>query len=118
MIYILAGLAAAIWLFLTVFYSLYVLVMGVYRAHLLKQLRWYHYALLGWGVLIGFVVDIFANIFVAPFFFREMAREWLVTTRLKRYLNDPEAHIHNKMIATWVCAELLDLFDPKKAHCK
>jgi multisubunit Na+/H+ antiporter MnhB subunit len=114
LLYTLAGLYA----FLAIFYLLYILVMGIYRAHLNKQLKWFHWVFGAWAaVLVGLVFDVVANVFVAPFFFRQRPYEWLVTTRLKRYLNNPETHIHNKILAQWVCSELLDLFDPNGRHC-
>jgi hypothetical protein len=91
--------------------------MGIYRAYLDKKLKWYHWCLLWWVVLIGFVVDVLANITIAVIVFRELPKELLVTTRLTRYINDTNAHIHNKMMALWICDNLLDLFDPTENHC-
>lgn len=104
--------------FLNLFYVLYVTVMGIYRAFLSKKLRWYHWALLWWVILIGFVFDIVANSTVAIIIFHELPKELLVTTRLKRYINDANSHINNKIIALWICENLLDLFDPTENHCK
>jgi len=104
-------------IFLNLFYVLYITVMGIYRAYLDKKLKWYHWCLLWWVVLIGFVVDVLANITIAVIVFRELPKELLVTTRLTRYINDTNAHIHNKMMALWICDNLLDLFDPTENHC-
>lgn len=104
-------------IFLNLLYVLYVAVMGIYRAHLVKKLRWHHWVLLWWVVLIGFAFDVIANITIAVIVFRELPKELLVTTRLTRYLNDTNAHIHNKIMALWICDNLLDLFDPTGNHC-
>ena len=102
-------------LFLWVFYGLYVLVMGVYRAHLSGNLKWYHYCLLGPWVAVGFSVDVVCNITLAAITFWEIPKEWLVTTRLTRYRakGTPE----QQSIAAFICEDLLDLFDPTGDHC-
>src|SRR5574343_277739 len=97
-------------LFLWVFWGLYVLVMGVYRAHLNKELSKVGYAFgLPW-VIIGYAVDIFAQFTIANILFLDLPRkgEWLVTTRLQRYLQDGKGWRYYK--ADWVCKHLLDIF--------
>lgn len=108
--------ALAVILFLWVFWGLYVLVMGVYRAHLAKRLTRVTYALgLPW-VVVGYAVDIVANIFVASVVFLELPREWLVTDRLKRHI-DTGLGTWRGYLAAWVCDHLLDVFDPSGEHC-
>lgn len=106
-----------IW-FLYAFYGLYILVMGVYRAHLQKRLTRINYILCFPWVLVGYLFDVFANVFIMPFIFLELPRETLVTTRLKRHLRTPEDDRDWRYdLASLVCTKLLDIFDPYNAHC-
>ena len=106
-----------IW-FLYAFYGLYILVMGVYRAHLQKRLTRINYILCFPWVLVGYLFDVFANVFIIPFIFLELPRETLVTTRLKRHLRTPEDDRDWRYdLASLVCTKLLDIFDPYNAHC-
>jgi len=103
--------------FLWVFWGLYVLVMGVYRAHLSGRLSRAAYAFgLPW-VVIGYLVDVVANIFVATLLFLELPRELLVTDRLQRYIKTEGTSAWRRSIAVWVCDDLLDIFDPSGDHC-
>lgn len=106
-----------IW-FLYAFYGLYILVMGVYRAHLQKRLTRLNYILCFPWVLVGYLFDVFANVVIIPFIFLELPRETLVTTRLKRHLRTPEDERDWRYdLASLVCTKLLDIFDPYNAHC-
>lgn len=100
--------------FLFVFWAVYVLVMGLYRAHLAGRLRWPSYVMGSLWLLIGVVMDVVANVVVASVVFREWPREWLVTTRLVRWKASPT---WRGTIANWVCDNLLDVFDPSGTHC-
>lgn len=111
---------APLWLaaFLWGFWGLYVLVMGVYRAHLSGRLTKAVYGLGVPWVVIGWLVDVVANIVVATVIFRELPREWLVTDRLQRYIRAPERTTPDRVrLAMWVCDHLLDPFDPTGEHC-
>ena len=109
-------LAAA--LFPWLFWALYVLVMGVYRAHLAKRLSVSAYTFGVPWVAIGYGVDILANLTFASVVFLDPPREWLVTDRFKRYIKDPaEYGAWRYHIALWVCTHLLDVFDPTGDHC-
>lgn len=106
-----------IW-FLYAFYGLYILVMGVYRAHLQKKLTRLNYVLCFPWVLVGYLFDVFANVVIMPFIFLELPRETLVTTRLKRHLRTPvDDRDWRYDLASLVCTKLLDIFDPYNAHC-
>ena len=103
--------------FLWGFWCLYVLVMGVYRAHLSGRLSRAGYLLgLPW-VAIGYLVDIFAQYTVASVFFLDWPRrgEYLVTDRLQRYVRIRHGWRYRK--AKWICDHLLDIFDPSGDHC-
>lgn len=107
----------AILLFLWVFWGLYVLVMGVYRAHLSGRLSAASYAMgLPWFVC-GYLVDVFAQYTVASVFFLDWPPrgEWLVTDRLQRYIKLESGWRYQK--AKWICTNLLDVFDPSGDHC-
>lgn len=73
------------------FWGLYVLVMGLYRAHLTKRLRGFVAVLAAPFVAIGYVVDVVSNVVVASAIFLELPREWLVTDRLQRYIAEDRA---------------------------
>lgn len=103
-----AYIALAVW-------GLYVLVMGLYRAHLQKRLTRATYVLGLPFLLIGGVVDVFMNLTVASIVFADPPRQWLVTTRLITYV-ECESGWRFKL-ANWVCNNLLDVFDPSGNHC-
>lgn len=99
---------------LWILWGLYVLVMGLYRAHLARRLTKLHYAMSLPFVLAGFAVDVLANVLIASVIFLELPAEWLVTTRLQRHLS---AVSWRGRLARWICTQLLDVFDPTGAHC-
>lgn len=100
--------------YLWAFWGLYVLVMGIYRAKLAGRLTSLHMVLGAPYVLIGYFVDVFANCTIAWIFFWERPRELLVTTRLKRYV---EQTGWRRKVAVWICDRLLDIYDPTGNHC-
>lgn len=111
MIYALYTLA-----FLWAFWTVYVLVMGIYRAHLAKRLGRVTYALgLPW-VVLGYAMDVLAQYTVATLFFLDLPRrgEHLVTDRLIRY---SAGNGWRRAKADWICTHLLDPFDPSDNHC-
>jgi hypothetical protein len=100
--------------YLFLFWAVYVLVMGLYRAHLAGRLGWPAYVMgIPW-LAVGVVMDVLANIVIASIVFFERPREWLVTTRLVRWQSDAS---WRGAIARWVCKNLLDVFDPSGTHC-
>lgn len=101
--------------YLWLFWGMYVLVMGLYRAHLDKRLNWFTYTLSAPFLVIGYAMDCFANIFIASFVFAEPPKELLVTTRLQRYMGYSVGW--RKQLAEYVCEHLLDVFDPTGDHC-
>lgn len=112
MIYILA-----LPFFLWVFWAVYVLVMGIYRAHLAGKIKGVTLVLsLPW-VLIGYAMDVMAQYTLACLFFLDWPKrgEHLVTDRLKRYIKQGIGWRARK--ADWICSNLLDVFDPSGNHC-
>ena len=110
-----SSLVACVWLW--AFWSLYVLVMGVYRAHLSGRLSRVGYVLgLPW-VVLGYVVDAVSQYTLATLLFCDLPRrsEHLVTDRLTRYCDGLPGW--RRTVAVWVCTHLLDVFDPRGDHC-
>lgn len=92
--------------------------MGVYRAYLDNRLHKVVLLSLSPFVALGFIMDVFANVFVASIIFLELPKEWLVTTRLTKYKEqDKYKYNWRKELADLVCRNLLDVFDPTGKHC-
>lgn len=105
-------------LFLYILYMIYILVMGIYRAKLQNKLNRLTLFLCFPCVVLGFILDVFANLVVVPFIFLELPQEWLVTTRLTRHLKTLEdKRDWRYKISQWICGNLLDIFDPTGCHC-
>ena len=108
---------AAVLLYLYAFWVAYIAVMGVYRAYLAGRLTgtllWLSYPI----VLIGIVFDVSCQYTIATIVFVDWPNkdEYLVTTRLKRYMATPGTWRHAR--AAWICDTLLDIFDPTGNHC-
>lgn len=103
--------------YLWAFFYLYILVMGIYRAYLANRLNGFLLVLCAVPVILGAIVDVLANIFIATLVFRKLPRQWLVTTRLKQIQDNPLEHQHNKALAHYICSNMLDIFDPTGDHC-
>jgi hypothetical protein len=112
LLYTVLGLMIYLW----VFWGLFVLVMGLYRVHLKKKLVGVRFVLAFPWLVVGFIVDVLANLFIAPFFFVELPKEWLVTRRLSRWKRTRK-NTRQKRMAVYVCENLLDEFDPTGSHC-
>lgn len=110
-LYILATIVVYLW----IFWGLFVMVMGLYRAHLDKRLNPMSYVLGAPFLLIGWLMDFFANVTLASILFLEPPKELMVSSRLKRH-NKTENGWRTK-IANTICQHLLDVFDPKGDHC-
>lgn len=102
-------------LFLTAFWGLYVLVMGLYRAHLEGRLKGIN-LLLAWPyLLLGAAVDLLANLTLASILFLELPRELLVTGRLQRHMRGKPGW--RRTLSQYICDHMLDVFDPRGNHC-
>lgn len=66
-----------------------------------------------WAVLFLFM-DVAFNLVVGTIIFLEPPREWLFTARVSR-LNDGDDW--RGKLATFLCTQLLDPFDPDGRHC-
>lgn len=110
----LTSAAALLWLL----WYLYLIVIGLYRAHLLGRLSWPAKVLGAPALLVGWVLDWLINWTVAALWFGEWPHKplELVTGRLKRYLAGPPGR--KQKHARSVCRHLLDPFDPNPGgHC-
>ena len=104
--------------FLYVFFALYVLAVGLYRAHLTGALTKPGY-IMGWPwIVIAAIVDFIANVTIFTAIFLEPPREFLVTTRLRRHLaNGEDSDGWRWRVSNQICKKLLDYFDPRGSHC-
>jgi hypothetical protein len=112
----LAGLALA---YIYVCWLVYILIMGLYRAHLAGRLP--RNSVLFWVALpvvaVGYVMDVVLQYVVGTVMFADLPRggEHLFTDRLNRYMR---GHDHwRRRWAEWICDHMLDPFDPKGDHC-
>lgn len=104
-------------LYIYAFWALYVFSMGIYRAHLAKRLKGLNRILALPIITTAYLVDVFANFTIAVFVFAELPKEWLVTTRMQRYMAEGETAGYQYKIAKYLCDEVLDPFDPTGNHC-
>jgi hypothetical protein len=101
--------------YLYVFWLAYILVMGLYRAHLARRLCGLSKLMALPVVFVGWAMDVFANWTIAAVVFLDPPREALVTQRLIRYKKtDPG---WRGRLADAICENLLDVFDPTGDHC-
>lgn len=101
--------------YLYAFWCAYVLVMGIYRAHLADRLVGLNKVMALPVVAVAYAMDVAANWIIAPLVFLDWPREALVTSRLIRYKRDD--HGWRRQIADFICERLLDVFDPTGDHC-
>ena len=98
-------------------WALYVLVMGLYRAHLKGRIpRWSVTWFLALPIVaIAYVANAILNITLASVIFLDPPRELQVTGRLNRYIDGEDGW--RKRAADWICSHLLDPFAPDGDHC-
>jgi len=101
--------------YLYAFWCAYVLVMGIYRAHLSHRLVGLNKAMALPVVAIAYAMDVAANWIIAPLVFLDWPREALVTARLVRYKRSDTGW--RNRLANFICEHLLDVFDPTGDHC-
>ena len=101
--------------FLWLFWGFYVQVMGLYRVYLRKELKGLNAVLALPYVIVGLLLDVFANVFLGTFVFLELPKEFLVTSRLQRYKTYKRGY--KLRMATLICEGMLDVFDPTGDHC-
>ena len=114
MTYALLTITALLW----ALWYLYLIVMGLYRAHLLGRLSTPAKFLGAPALLVGYALDWFINFTIATVWFHELPHSVgeLVTDRLQRYMKGPPGRKQRN--ARSICAHLLDPFDPNpNGHC-
>lgn len=94
----------------------YLAVMGLQRARdagtLTRDAR-----ILGTPMLyIGLLIDFLYNVVICTVLFLELPRELLVTSRVSRHKLHGQGF--RKELATWICVNMLDPYDPDGCHCK
>lgn len=102
------GMIYTLWLF-------YLAVMNLKRANDANKLTNTAYYL-GLPILIvGYTLDVLANMLPVSVLFLEFPRELVVTARLSRHI---QGDGWRSRLARWFCRNLLDQFDPSGCHCK
>jgi len=98
-------------------WMLYVLVMGLYRAHQKGRIpRWSATWVLGMPIVaVAYAANAVLNVTLASVVFLDAPRELQVTGRLKRYMDGPDGW--RRRAADWVCTHLLDPLAPDGDHC-
>lgn len=110
-LYILVGTFAGMYLL----WLLYLAVMSLFRAKKENKLTKPAYLLALPILYAGYLTDFLVNVIICTVLFLEPPKELLVTARVSRHKK--EGHGYRKFIATWICVNLLDGFDPKGCHC-
>lgn len=65
---------------------------------------------------VGLAIDVAVNLTIVSLLYMDFPREWLVTTRMVRYLKGKDGW--RKKTTQWACTHLLDAFDIEGKHCK
>jgi len=98
-----------------IFWALYVLTMGLYRAQLNGRLSGVQFVMGLPFVILGIALDVIFNFTIASIMFAELPNELLVTERLKRH--DLTGYGWRCSLARWICRNMLDSLDPYGSHC-
>lgn len=73
---------------------------------------------LGYPVLlIGYALDVLVNLTILTVLFFEFPTGWTVTGRLKDHIYRDVPGGWREKLAGWLCANLLNSFDPDGRHC-
>ncbi len=95
------------------FFIMYVASMGMIRAHAENKLNPFLWALCVPFVAVALVIDFINNMTVFTILFAERPKEWLVTDRLKRHVNE---HTFRGKMARWFGTTILNSFDHTGNH--
>lgn len=111
-------LAIGLYAFLSIYalWVFYLAVMNLKRARDAGNVTW-PAKVLGYPLLfIGLALDAFVNVVILTPVLLELPKrgEWLVTARLSRHI---KGQGWRQKFAQWICAHLLDAFDPSGCHC-
>lgn len=107
--------------YIWVFWLVYVVVMGFYRAYLAKRLNRVTFVMATPVLVVGYLLDMFCQYTLACLLFWDRPSSWLkerlVTSRLQRYVAQGESAGWRFKVASYICDNLLDPFDPTGNHC-
>jgi hypothetical protein len=99
-----------------VFYTLYIAAINLYRdwSSLATWLR----VVASPMIAALLVVDSSMQFTLFTLLFLDLPRELLVTSRLQRYRDNPAyANTWRNRVATLICTQALNPFDPTRHHC-
>lgn len=99
---------------LYLFFILYVASMGMIRAHKDGKLNGFLWTLCLPFVAFSVLYNAAHNATLFALIFAELPKQWTVSERLKRHIKDP---CYRGKISRWLCANLLNPFDPTGNHC-
>lgn len=102
-------------LVLYILWIFYLAVMNLYRANKEQRLTGFIMVLGYITIGIGAFIDVFVNITIASIVFLDRPRTWMLTKRLALY---QKGEGWRKTLSLWICANLLNKFDPSGNHCK
>ena len=113
-------------------WGMYLAVMNLIQAKdTIHELTWQAKVFAYPLAIAGIIMDFLTNLFVGSIMFVDVPREWLLTERLQRYLEDMDEYYDGLAknqptsldkwrwtAALWVCTHLLDPFDARGYHCR
>lgn len=68
--------------------------------------------------LVGVTLDCLLSVTFMTVMFADLPREFLLTSRLHRYRDQPQYEgTKRRKAAAWICENLLNAFDPDGKHC-
>lgn len=95
---------------------LYLAIMSLYRAKEEGKLSTAA-KVMGYPFLaLGYIADTLLNCTVGTVLFLELPREFLLSPRVARHKLAGKGY--RKVVAAYICDNLLDPFDPSGCHCK
>lgn len=105
--------ALALYAALLVFYVLYIAAINIYRDW--DSLAPWVQAVAFAPLVLMVIADIAMNCTLFMVAFCDVPREGMVTQRLARYRAGPDGW--RKTVATRICTQALNPFDPTRHHC-
>lgn len=100
---------------LYILWIFYLAVMSLKQAYDTKTLSKLAYVLGCPLLVVGLIIDLLVNIFVASVFLLDFPRELTVSEKLGRLIKTTG---WRSTASCWFCTKFLDIFDPSGKHCK
>ena len=104
-----------VWACLIVFYTLYIAAINIYSDWKVLKLWVKLFSLPIVVVMVLF--DVIMQITLFSLLFFDRPRDFMVTQRLARYRSDEWPQGPRKAVATLICTQALNPFDPTQKHC-